>query len=114
MQTELLASEPGADIHVYAVWMPLTRTDMRSAWNPNLLPDKRVTHYWDEDRISGYWFSEHVSHQQPLAWDAYFLYDADATWDDVPSPLIGTGYTIIANAKRLQAEFSAFDWSSHD
>lgn len=89
--------------------MPLVQGDARSEWDPELLSDRRVSYFWDEERISGFWFSEHVSGQKPLAWDAYFLYDAGGTWDDVPGPLISEGYTIIDMAERLKSDLLALD-----
>ena len=87
-----------------AVWMPLVQGDARSKWDPDLLTDARVTYFWDEQRVTGMWFSEQVSGQQPLAWDAYFLYGAHAAWDDVPNPLVSTGYTIIDKSEQLRAD----------
>ena len=87
--------------------MPLVSGDARSEWDPELLTDPRVSYYWDEGRVSGVWFSEHVSGQQPLAWDAYFLYGADAAWSDGPGPLVSTGYTIIDRAEQLGADLTA-------
>lgn len=89
-----------------AVWMPLVRTDARSEWNPDLLSDPRVSYFWDEGRVSGNWFAQHVSGQEPLAWNAYFLYGADSVWNDGPGPLVSTGYGIIDWAGQLEANLS--------
>ena len=42
----------------------------------------------------------------PVAWDAYHLYGPDARWNDVPEPLIGSGYTIYGKRKSLAAEIA--------
>lgn len=107
MQEEILEKQPDTDFRVYAIWMPLTWKDVRTEWDPELLSDARVSHYWDEECVSGFWFSEHVTGQKPVAWDAYFLYGADATWDDTLGPLVSTGYPIVAKSEKLQADLLA-------
>jgi hypothetical protein len=37
-----------------------------------------------------------------VLWDAYFLYAADATWDNTPTGLIRWGRTIIAGRDALK------------
>ncbi|MEZ4713919.1 MAG: hypothetical protein R3A44_42435 [Caldilineaceae bacterium] len=56
--------------------------------------------------MSGNWFAQHVSQQEPLAWDAYFLYGADAVWEAEPGPLISTGYTIMERTQQLSADLA--------
>jgi len=107
VQAEILDSQPDTNVHVYAVWMPLTWKDARSEWDPEILSDARVTHYWDEECVTGFWFSERVSGQKPVAWDAYFLYSTGATWEDIPGPLISTGHPIVAETEQLQADLFA-------
>lgn len=87
--------------------MPLVQGDARAKWDPELLSDPRVSYFWDEGRVSGVWFSEQISGQQPLSWDSYFLYGPGAVWDDVPGPLVSTGYTIIEKAEQLNADLAA-------
>lgn len=94
---------------MYAVWFEMLSYDRRSAWDPKLLADQRVMHFWDEKRIVGRWFGEHVggrgggSRRHDLlpglgdvAWDVYFLYGPDARWENAPSSLLGQGKPIIA------------------
>ena len=87
--------------------MPLIQSDARDQWDPALLMDQRVSYFWDEARVSGFWFSELISGQQPLSWDSYFLYGPEATWDDIPGPLVSSGYTIIEFADQLNADISS-------
>ena len=93
-------------MQVIAVWMPLVSGDARAKWDPDLLADARVSYFWDEERVTGRWFSEYISGQKPLAWDAYFLYGPDATWDDIPGPLVSTGYTIMDAVGQLGADMA--------
>ena len=108
MQTEILEKQLDAELRVIAVWMPLVRGDARDQWDPELLNDPRVSYFWDEERLSGNWFSEHISGQQPLSWDSYFLYGPGATWSDegISEPVVSTGYTIISKAGQLDMDLA--------
>ena len=70
-----------------------------------MIDDVRVTEMWDADRTLGLWFPQQQDYKdlisRPLAWDIYFLYDGNASWDETPSPLIDSGSTIISNRNRL-------------
>ncbi len=44
VQQNILDAHPAADLHVYAIWMPILPTDKRSRWDDGLLNDPRVTH----------------------------------------------------------------------
>ena len=69
----------------------MLRGDGYQEWNGNTMPDNRVIHYWDGEMEVGQWFAQEVDGYQGIAWDAYYLYGPDATWEDLPSPLIGSG-----------------------
>ena len=59
------------------------------------MPDPRVTHFWDAERFAGPWFAKIVNGERGYMWDAYVLYGPNATWDQAPRPLLGSGGTII-------------------
>ena len=42
-----------------------------------------------------------------ITWDGYYLYGPDATWEDSPSPLIGSGGTIYAEQETLPTQVNA-------
>jgi len=65
-----------------------------------------VTHFWDGDRLVGQWFAKQVDDYEGFAWDVYYLYGPEATWETVPSPLAGSGRTIIGERDTLQAQLS--------
>ena len=96
MQTEILDANPNAEINIYAIWLPMRFSDGRNRWDPDLLNDARVQHFWDEGRISGKWFAENVLGFSSIAWDIYFLYPEDATWLNMPSPLLASGSPVIS------------------
>jgi hypothetical protein len=104
VQRSFLKQHPSANLQVYAAWLPMLYGDKRSAWDAAILPDARVRHYWDEERIVGQWFARQVDGYEGTSWDIYYLYGPDATWDTVPGPLIGSGATIIGERQTLEAQ----------
>ena len=57
MQT-ILTKNPDIDVAVYTIWFRGYRGGSREAWPKELLTDKRVTHYWDDQDIVGTWFAK--------------------------------------------------------
>ena len=80
--------------------------DAREKWNGNVMPDPRVTHFWDGEYIVGGWFAKEVDGYEGIAWDIYYLYGPDATWESVPSHLIGEGVTIYGERETLEMQLS--------
>ena len=89
--------------------MPIIRGDSRLAVPraAALLPDLRVSHFWDPTRISGNFFKKNIvpNVRASVAWDMFFLYDKAAKWDNFPGPLVDMGRTIIATSGALGYEF---------
>ena len=80
--------------------------DAREEWNGTIMPDPRVMHFWDGETIIGQWFAEEVDDYSGIAWDVYYLYGPDATWEDAPSPLVGSGGTIYAERDALRTQLT--------
>src|SRR5262245_31375070 len=93
--------------------------DRKAAWEPGALPDHRVRHWWDGDRIAGAWFGQFLrtgtapaaptSSGRParpldVFWDGYLLFGPDATWDAVPAPLVGTTGPVVERLKDLKQQ----------
>ena len=76
-----------SDLRVYAVWVPILRTDMRLAVSraTTRLPDERVSHYWDAegDLVKAYSRILGLPDSRP-AWDVYLLFGGNAEWKDQP------------------------------
>ena len=106
MQTQLLAQNPAAKLRVYAVWLPMLGGDAREDWDGNTMLDKRVTHYWDGEAVIGKWFAKEVDGYDGIAWDIYYLYGPNASWESVPPPLIGSGRTIYGERETLKMQLS--------
>lgn len=104
MQTQVLAKLSSDKLRVYAVWLPMLWGDAREQWNGNTMPDPRVIHFWDGDTQIGQWFAKQVDGYEGVAWDAYYLYGPNATWNTIPSPLIGEGGTIYSERKQLETQ----------
>ena len=62
------------------------------------------THDWNGSKTVGGWFTENVKSCDalgPVAWDAYYLFDKDATWEDAPSPVVACGTPVYKAANAL-------------
>ena len=115
MQTRVLQANPEADVKLYAVFYEVVQGDegaRRSVEPRDLLDDSRVTHFWDEDKLAGRWFDENVTRlgsregkEDRIEWDAYFLYGADATWQEKPPQLVSWGRTVMRERHRLLRDF---------
>jgi len=74
-----------------------------------MLDDERVLQYWDRDLLAGTWFAEHLDdigagdQTSGIYWDAFLVFDEDARWDAVPSPLVRAGATVISQSENLHA-----------
>jgi hypothetical protein len=78
VQKDILEKYPAANLKVYTVWFSMLAGDSRAGWRSGAMPDPRVTHLWDEERIASRWFAEHVVGAQGFTWDIYFLYGPNA------------------------------------
>ena len=102
MQNQLLAQYPSKEFRVYAVWLPMLWSDSREKWDGTNMPDNRVIHYWDGERVIGQWFAREIDDYEGVAWDVYYLYGPDATWETVPTPLLASGRTIYGERETLE------------
>lgn len=104
IEEKILAKYPDEEIVVYAVWFNMIPTDHKSRWKPELIDDKRVTHFWDEGHELGRWISENVDachHLGPIDWDSYYLFDKDVEWKEELGPIEACGSAILRMKKPL-------------
>jgi hypothetical protein len=59
VQRNILERHPSVRLRVYAIWTDKRFFDSRAQWDAASLVDKRVTHLWDGDDLSGRWLVEH-------------------------------------------------------
>jgi hypothetical protein len=104
VQTQLLAKLPSDQLRVYAVWLPMLGGDAREEWDGTTMPDPRVIHFWDGETRVGQWFANEVEGYRGVSWDVYYLYGPDATWNTIPSPLVGLGGTIYSEREQLETQ----------
>ena len=107
VQTQIVDKYPAASLRVYAVWLPMLWNDSREKWNGTNMPDSRVIHFWDGDLQLGKWFAKEVNGSDGVAWDVYYLYGPEATWEAAPQPLLATGRTIYGEREKLQLQIGA-------
>ena len=72
---------------VYVVWSPqLGAREHHVPEATGLIPDDRVRHYWDPDRLVGSAYQDRLGLTEP-AWDVWMLFGRDADWAaDAPDP----------------------------
>lgn len=117
MQTELLDRYPRANVRVYAVWFNMYEGDSRARWRRELMPDRRVEHFWDEGRLLGLRYYGDLARlagrrasgtkdtEGRILWDAYLLYPSGAKWDAGRTNVISWGRTILLTRETLQRDF---------
>jgi hypothetical protein len=103
VQSQILSAHPDAKLKVYAIWVNKLFGDARDRWDAAGLTDERVTHLWDGDDVSGGWLANNVDAYGSGDWDTYLLFGPDATWDDQPGPLLGSGSPVDAELDRLES-----------
>jgi len=80
----------------------------RDAWPSELLTDKRVTHYWDEQDIVGTWFAKQgkniglEARDGIFLWDAFLLFSKDSSWEEYPNDLQSGSSPVFGSTKLLQ------------
>jgi hypothetical protein len=83
--------------------------DSRSAWDSNVLDDRRVHEYWDGNRIAGRWLANNqlggLGGPGSIVWDAYYAFPPAANWTSEPDRLLAAGSDIIDNVGSLQQHF---------
>jgi hypothetical protein len=106
VQSQILDQYPSEQLQVYAVWLPMMGGDAREDWDGSTLPDPRVMHFWDGDFKVGQWFAKNVDGDDGIAWDIYYLFGPEATWETIPSPFAGSGVTIYSEREQLQRQIN--------
>ena len=117
MQDKILERKPVAAIRVYAIFFEIVAGDKgaKDEGEPReLLDDPRVTHFWDERRLSGRWFDENVTRlgkrtgeEGRIEWDTFILYDEKVEWTDEPPRTVSWGRPVIQEKSRLLRDLDA-------
>src|SRR5262249_10594757 len=95
---------------VFAVWFSMLPMDTPGTFPDarRTMPDPRVVHFWDRNKVTGRWFKENVTpdYSRKIIWDVYYLYGSQAEWSKIPQPLIVWGRTIMDKRQELQNQIS--------
>ncbi len=91
-----------ARLRVFVVWFNMLPGDSKMFVDLKVLGDRRVTNFWDEGKVIGPWFGQHVTNEGGIVWDAYFLYGPYARWDALPGPLVSSGGPVIGSTDQLR------------
>ena len=90
VQNEVLTKVVSKDVAVFVVSIPTFPGDNRekALRRRNLLPDRRVRHFWDRDLRLGKRYRDVLSLPESIevAWDVYFVFDREAEWREEPPP----------------------------
>lgn len=76
---------------MFVVWSGQVGNEGHVPAAAELIPDPRVRHYWDQERVAGKAFrnlddgAERLELDFP-AWDVWLIFDADARWTDGGPP----------------------------
>jgi hypothetical protein len=87
VQAAVLEAVKSDRLAVYAVWMPVLRSDSPDALPDayTVLPDSRVSHFWDSEKQYGKYYGSRIDLPEGrLAWDVYLLFDGNADWGTTP------------------------------
>jgi len=102
VQSNILSRTSDPGLRVFVIWVPFLN-GTRTAINPSIFPDSRVTNFWDGAAMSSQWFSQHVTRQLGPTWDYYLLFSPSAHWGAAPRPVVSQGGTVIGSTGQLLA-----------
>ena len=110
IQEYALKRNPTLNVKVYAVWYEMYPGDSPDDFPAAraFMPDKRVSHYWDPGKDVGRWFYGFVPSnvKGEIEWDAFYLFDKTAVWNDKPTELLTSGRTILQERRNLTSKIA--------
>ena len=88
------------------VWLPMFPRFMEWRALPKMAAayaDAPLSQYWDDAKDVGREFKRRIVPEYPkdVAWDAYVLFDPEATWETAGEHVLGWGYTVEETEQRL-------------
>ena len=104
---------------MFVIWFRMYPGDEQGKWPRTVFTDARVTQRWDEPKVAGQWFLDHLKTLKPAhavagkfpqdvdaMWDTWMLFERGGRWTGVPDGLLSWGYTIMNTNAQLAADFS--------
>ena len=82
-------------LRVFVVWEPVLPTDLTAPSTVTLrrIHDRRVTQYWDRNRVLSHAMGEHD--RRSVVWDYIAVYKPHQTWADTPPPPEFNGRPVV-------------------
>ena len=114
VQQAILDEHPDADLKVYAIWFSMFGTENRDDWPADVLTDRRVVHWWDENKVVGRYYMPRVARMRDtmapgstgfagdVLWDSYLVHGPEARWDEGPAGLRRWGRPILRTQAGLR------------
>ena len=96
MQEQILERYPQADLRVYVVWLPVMPLDNNRVAVTDTMPDRRATHFWDNERSVSDELARAYGSPGQLLWDEVFVFGPDAKWGSGPPRPLGSGSPVVA------------------
>jgi hypothetical protein len=125
LQTKFLDRNDSDDIRMMIVWVKSLSTDAEEKLPLaiDVIPDPRVTHFWDEERVLNAQLIDAVAFPVNMnVYDVFLLYDRDATWEKrLPRPghffheikrMPGPWWTLQAYLREMQKALDGKPFSS--
>ena len=80
----LLETETDSHLRVFVIWEPVLPTDLFAPSTVALrrIHDRRVTQYWDRNRVLSRVMGEHD--RRSVVWDYIAVFKPEQIWTDVP------------------------------
>ena len=103
----LLETETDSRLRVFVVWEPVLPTDLTAPSTVALrrIHDRRVTQYWDRNRVLSHAMGEHG--RRSLVWDYIAVYKPEQTWTDAPPQPEFNGRPVVRAIEGTQKALEA-------
>ena len=103
---EFLAAHPDLNVSTSFVWLPMfPRLAERRALPKTIreYAEVPIIHYWDDTKELGVEFKQRVipDYEGETAWDAFILFDREATWSTAEEHVLVWGSTVVDQAAEL-------------
>ncbi len=108
VQENMLEAHAEEKFRMIVIWEPMLPSDGSSRMKPSMLDDERLVQYWDQERVTGKWYTANAKDCPNLgavAWDAFYVYGADGKWDEVATQPIACGTPVIQAKDELAEAF---------
>ncbi len=105
---EFIEAHPDLNVSFSFVWLPMFPRPAERRALPKTIDEYAeapITHYWDDTRELGVEFKQRVipDYDGETAWDAFILFDSEATWSTAEEHVLLWGSTVVDHEEQLFA-----------